>query len=93
MFIIFNSKFFKMAPENSFCIRILHRARTVSNHILAFFVQRSTYRFPHSKSEHFSSNIFSENRTELKTREIYTKNLRAVTRNFAQLCEIARNYA
>ena len=27
------------------------------------------------------------------TREIYTKNLRAVTRYLAQLCEIARNYA
>ena len=27
------------------------------------------------------------------SREIFTKNLRAVTRNFAQLCEIARNYA
>ena len=30
---------------------------------------------------------------EKPTREIYTKNLREVTRNFAQLCEIAPNYA
>ena len=42
-----------------------------------------------------SIRIFSKKLTIILsklTREIYTENLRAVTRNFAQLCEIARNY-